>query len=196
MVNFFKRYIKDYSEICYPLYRLLQKNVEFKFTQVKETAFQTLKDALCNPPILKLPDFDQKFILTTDANRISISFNLSIIKNGKENIISYGGRGLHAAEKNYSSCELDLLATVVVVQYYHEFLAPKCFVIRTDNSAFKYLNSVKNISGKLGRWNLLLSSYTYRVKHIKGKKNIVTDRLSRIELPVDDTEIEETLDSG
>ena len=57
------------------------------------------------------------------------------------------------------------------------------------------MNSVKNISGKLGRWNLLLSSYTYRVEHIKGKKNIVADRLSRIELPVNDKEIEETLDN-
>jgi len=98
MVNFFKRYIKNYSEICYPLYRLLQKNVKFKWTQVEETAFQTLKNALYNPPILELPDFDQEFILTTDASKISISFNLSMIKNGKEHIISYGGRGLHAAE--------------------------------------------------------------------------------------------------
>ena len=48
--------------------------------------------------------------------------------------------------------------------------------------------------GWLGRWNLLLSSYTYRVEHIKGK-NIVADTLSRIELPVGDKEIEETLDN-
>jgi len=85
---------------------ITKKNVEFKWTQVEETAFQTLKDALCNPPILALPDFDQEFILTTDASRISVPFNLSMIKNSKEHIISYKGRGLHAAEKNYSSCEL------------------------------------------------------------------------------------------
>jgi len=106
-----------------------------------------LKDALCNPSILALPDFDQEFILTSDASRISISFNLSTIQNGRKRIISYGGRGLHAAEKNYSSCELELLAIVVGVQHYHEFLASKSFVIRTDNSALKYLNSVKHFMG-------------------------------------------------
>jgi len=41
-----------------------------------------------------------------------------------------------------------------------------------------------------------LSSYTYRVERIKGKKNVVADRLSRIELPASDTEeAEEMLDS-
>ena len=195
MTNYLRRYIKGYSEICHPLYRLLQKDVEFQWTEAEETAFQTLKNALCNPPILALPDFDQEFILTCDASNISISFNLSMIKDGKERFISFGGRGLHAAEKNYSSCERELLAIVVGVQHFHEFLAPKPFVIRTDNLALKYLNSVKNITGRLGRWNLVWSSYTYRVEHIKGKKNIVADRLSRIELPVGDKEIEETLDN-
>jgi len=151
MTNFFRRYIKDYSEICHPLYRLLQKDVEFQWTEAKETAFQTLKNALCNPPILALPDLDQEFILTCDASNISISYNLSTIKNGKERFISFGGRGLHATEKNYSSCERELLAIVVGVQHFHEFLAPKPFLIRTDNSALKYLNSVKTITGRLGR---------------------------------------------
>ena len=117
-----------------------------------------------------LPDLNQEFILTCDASNISISFNLSMIKNRKERFISFGGRGLHAAEKNYSFCERELLAIVVGVQHFYEFLAPKQFIIKTDNSALKYLNSVKNITGRLGRWNLVLSSYTYRVEHIKGKK--------------------------
>jgi len=86
-----------------------------------------LKKALCNPLILALPDVDQEFILTCDASNISISYNLSMVKNGKERFISSGGRGLHAAEKNYSSCERELLAIMVGVQHFHEFLAPKQF---------------------------------------------------------------------
>jgi len=88
-----------------------------------------------------------------------------------------------------------LLAIVVGVQHYHEFLAPKPFLIRTDNSAVKYLNSVKHVTGRLERWNLVLSFHTYRVEHIKEKKNIVADRLSRIELPAGEEEVEEMLDN-
>jgi len=58
-----------------------------------------------------------------------------MIKNGKERFISFGGRGLHAAEKNYLSRKRELLAIVVGVQHFYEFLAPKPFLIKTDISA-------------------------------------------------------------
>jgi len=41
------------------------------------------------------------------------------------------------------------------------------------------------VVGRLRRWNLMLSGYKYRVQHIKGKQNIIADRLSRIELLTD-----------
>jgi len=39
LTNYFRRYIKGYSEICYPLYRLLRKDVRFVWTQVEKTVF-------------------------------------------------------------------------------------------------------------------------------------------------------------
>jgi len=45
----------------------------------------------------------------------------------------------------------------------------------------------------LGRWNLFLNFYTYRVEHVK-EKNIVANRLSRKKLPTGDTEIDDALD--
>jgi len=55
----------------------------------------------------------------------------------------------------------------------------------------KYLDSVKHITERLGRWYMLLSGYKYRIEHIKGSKNVVADTLSRIGLP---TETEDTED--
>jgi len=43
-------------------------------------------------------------ILTTNASDTSISYNLSMIKNGFERIISFGGRGLKQAKK-HSACD-------------------------------------------------------------------------------------------
>ena len=39
MTNYLRRYIKGYSEIFHPLYRLLQKDVKFQGTETEETAF-------------------------------------------------------------------------------------------------------------------------------------------------------------
>jgi len=111
-------------------------------------------------------------ILTTNASDLSVTYNLSMIKDGQERIISYGGRSLKAAEQNYSAVEKELLAVIAGIKHYHEFLQPKPFLIKTDNSAIKFLNSVEHVVGRLGRWNLMLSSYNYRVEHIKNKQTL------------------------
>jgi len=83
------------------------------------------------------------------------------------------------------------LAIITGVQHYHEYLVAKEFLIRTDNIALKYLNSMKHATGRLGRWNMLLSGYKYRIEHTKGKDNIPADRLSRIPSPAPTTGLEE-----
>jgi len=50
------------------------------------------------------------------------------------------------------------------------------------------------VVGRLGRWHLMLSGYKYRVEHIKGKQNVIADRLSRIELPTDDSTYDDDME--
>ena len=40
-------------------------------------AFRKLKEALTNPPILRLPDFSQRFVIEYDASGIGIGTILS-----------------------------------------------------------------------------------------------------------------------
>ena len=112
---------------------------------------------------MALPDTSKEFILTTDASDTSISFNLSQYIDGQERWIEFGGRGLKPNEKNYSTSDKKMLAVVVGIHCFHEYLAPAEFPIRTDNAALKFLTSTKHVTGRLGRLTLLLSSYRYRV---------------------------------
>jgi len=98
-------------------------------------------------------------VLTTDASDLSVSYNLSQMIDGKERIISYGGRSRKPVERNYSAVEKELLAVIAGIKHYNEFLGPKEFLIRTDSSAITFLNSVRHVVGRLERWNLMLSSY-------------------------------------
>jgi len=107
---------------------------------------------------------------------------------------SYCKQALRQAERNYSNCENECLALVSGVLHYHEFLQPKPFLIKTDNSALKYLDSVKHITEKLGRWHMLLLGWKYRIEHIKGSKNVVADTLSRIDLLIETNDVEDPYD--
>jgi len=161
LTNYFKKYIPNYADVSYPFYRLLKADINFIWSDEAEHSFQALKKALCEAPVLALPDLSQGMILTTDASDKSISYNLSMIKNEKQRIISFGGRGLRPAEKNYTVCEKKLLGIILGVLHYHEYLQPKPFLIKTDNNALKYLESVKHITERLWRWYMLLSGYKF-----------------------------------
>ena len=124
LTNCFRRYIPNYADVCYPLYRLLKANIKFIWSDEAKHLFQALKKALCEAPVLALPDLSHEMVLTTDASDKSICCNLSMIKDGQERIISYGKRGLRSAEKNYTVCEKELLGIISGVLHYHEFLQP------------------------------------------------------------------------
>ena len=89
---------------------------KFLWTIDCHTAFETLKQALVQAPILAFPDFKQRFLLHVDASDQGLGLVLSQIQNGREVAIAYGGRDLNAAERNYSATEREALAVVAGIK--------------------------------------------------------------------------------
>ena len=55
--GFYQRFIKDFSKVALPLSRLLQKDIEFEFSEDCKQAFDKLKTALTQAPIVRGPDW-------------------------------------------------------------------------------------------------------------------------------------------
>ena len=66
--GFYRRFIKDFSKISKPLSNLLVKDTPFVFSDECKQAFETLKHALVNAPIMVAPDWDLPFELMCDAS--------------------------------------------------------------------------------------------------------------------------------
>jgi len=71
-VGYYKKFIKDFSQIASLLFKLLKKNSKFKWTTESDLAFKTLKERLIQVPILVKPDFNKAFIIRTDALQTEI----------------------------------------------------------------------------------------------------------------------------
>jgi hypothetical protein len=129
-------------------------------------------------PILALPNFDYEFHITTDASGQSVGYYLSQFIDGKEHVISYGGRQLRGTEKTWGIADLEGLALITAIREYHPYLSAK-FTVHTDNIALQWLNSIKQATGRLFRWSILLQGYNFEILHKSSKLNPVADALSR-----------------
>ncbi|GKD76803.1 putative reverse transcriptase domain-containing protein, partial [Tanacetum coccineum] len=66
------RFIENFSKISKSLTILTQKCKTFNWGKEQELAFQTLKDKLCNAPVLAFPDGPEDFVVYCDASGIEL----------------------------------------------------------------------------------------------------------------------------
>ena len=77
LANYYAKLIKHFAWHVHPLYQLLCKDVPWHWTTECDTAVQKLKDALCNAPVLALPNFDLPFTIQTDASEFAVGGSLT-----------------------------------------------------------------------------------------------------------------------
>ena len=184
LASYYRRFINQFSKIAEPLTALLKKSVTFEWSPFTEEAFQKLKEALINPPILCYPDFTKPFIVTTDASDVAIGAILSQNSSTEVDLpIAYASRVLQKAEKNYATIEKELLAIVWALKRFRPYIFGQQFIIRTDHKPLIWLKSISNPSSRLVRWRVDMDGYDYKIEFKSGKINKNADSLSRIELP-------------
>ena len=72
LASFYQRFVKGFSSIAALLNELVKNNVVFKWDDVHDRAFKTLKDMLTNAQLLSFPNFDKNFEIECDASGIKI----------------------------------------------------------------------------------------------------------------------------
>ncbi|CAG8800349.1 12058_t:CDS:1, partial [Dentiscutata erythropus] len=175
LASYYRRFIKDFATIARPLHHLLKKNVEYKWNNDQNYAFESLKRHLITAPILRYPDFLKTFFIHTDASGSGLGAVLSQKDDDdKEFVVSYASRGLTLHEKNYAATELECLAILWAVEHFHHYYGLNPFVVITDHSALKWLKTSK-LTGRRARWMLRLQPYDFTIQHRKGRKHSNAD---------------------
>jgi hypothetical protein len=69
LAGYYRRFIENFSKIPKPLTSLLEKGVDFFWTDERQKAFEELKKRLTMAPVLTLPDQSKRFTVYCDASR-------------------------------------------------------------------------------------------------------------------------------
>ena len=174
-------FIKDLSKISKQLSNFLIKNVSFVFLDECKQAFETLKNALVNAPIMVAPDWDFPFELMCDGSDYALGAILGQRKNKQFQPIYYASKTLNETQQNYTTTEKELLIVVFSFEKFHFYLLLSKVIVYTDHFILKYLMAKKDTKPKLIRWILLLQEFDMEIKDKKGVENVVADHLSRLE---------------
>ncbi|GJV39194.1 putative reverse transcriptase domain-containing protein [Tanacetum coccineum] len=103
----------------------------FNWGKEQEYAFQTLKDKLCNAPVLALPDGSKDFVVYRDASGIRLGCVL--MQRGK--VIAYASRQLKIHENNYTTHDLELDVVVFALKIWRHYMYGTKSVIYTDHKS-------------------------------------------------------------
>ena len=87
-------------------------------------AYQTLKQACMNSPVVAFADYMKDFLLKMDASKEGLGAVLSQKQaDGWFHLVAYCSRALTAHEKNYHSTKLEFLALKwAVTEHFKEYL--------------------------------------------------------------------------
>ena len=187
----------DVARAAEPLRQLLRPKNEWLWTEEHTAAFNEVKAALVQPPVLSFFDPKRRTVLETDAARLKgLGFCLrQQDETGDWHLIQCGSRFLTDTETRYAVIEVEMLAIVWAMKKCAIYLqGMQKFEVATDHRPLVPIfndRSLQDIANpRLQRLRECLTPFNFVVVWRQGKLNAISDALSRhpVEKPTSEDE--------
>ncbi|KAL0301589.1 UNVERIFIED_CONTAM: Retrovirus-related Pol polyprotein from transposon.6 [Sesamum radiatum] len=175
LANYYRHFVKGYSEIVRPMTDLLKKTETWDWTPQCQVAFDNLKRTMVTDPVLALPDMSKPFTVETDGS----DFALGEVLMQYGHPVAFESRKLKNVERRYSVHEKELLAVINYLRLCRHYYLGSPFVVETDNTAVSYLMTQPKLTSRQARWQELLMEFHFVLEYRAGSSNHVADALSR-----------------
>jgi flagellar biosynthesis GTPase FlhF len=197
--GYYRKFIKNYSSRAAPLTDLTKDSgsnntsktrpLPYEWGPVEQAAFDDLKDALLNAPVLRIADFLRDFTIESDASLKGVGAVLSqdFGSNGRKEVhpVAYMSKKLDAGQQAWPTHEREMYAIVCAVQEWRTYIQGRTVHILTDNHSLVFLKRQKEMSRRMAKWCSLMEEQDHIITYRAGRDNLVADALSR---PNGDTE--------
>ena len=178
LVNYYRDMWVRRSHLLAPLAQLTSKSAKWEWKEVHRKSFQAIKKVISRETLLAYPDFNDKFVIHTDASHHQLGAVIS--QKGKP--IAFYSRKLRPEQTRYTTTERELLSIVETLKEFRNILLGQRIEVHTDH---KNLTCKNFNTERVMRWRLILEEYSPELLYIKGTHNIVADALSRLDLDED-----------
>ncbi|CCO34909.1 Retrotransposable element Tf2 155 kDa protein type 2 [Rhizoctonia solani AG-1 IB] len=180
--NFYRRFVHDFSCLARPPTPLTQKDQPWVWEAAQKEAFQQIKIAISQEPVLAHPDESLPYTLETDASGTAMGAVLWQRKNdGCLHPVAFMPASFSPAELNYDTHDKELLAIICTFEHWRIFLegTEHPVTVLTDYKNLEYWKSARMFNRHHARWHLILASYSFVLAYQPGKQSQKPDALSR-----------------
>ena len=175
LVEYYRRFIEDFSRLAAPMTKLTRKEVKFDWDDRCEEAFQELKRRLTSAPILIVPERGQGYKVYCDAMKARLGYVL--MQSGR--VVAYGSCQLKNHEQNYPTLDMELAVVVFALNILYHYLYGEQFEMYSDHKSLKYIFTQLDLNMRQRKWMEFLKDYDFTLHYHLGKANVVVDALSQ-----------------
>ena len=124
LTSYFRRYIEHYAHTAIPLTRLTKttpKGQPLQWDRDCDIAFDTLRERLMTPPVLRPPDNQRPYYIVADASQYALGAVLMQRYQDDhghdiDHPVCYASRQMDVHEINYPQWEREVLALIFALQ--------------------------------------------------------------------------------
>ena len=183
MVQYLAPFIPNLSDKTSILRGLIKKDTPWDWTPMHQSAFQAIKDEICNTVTLSYFNPAHETRIQVDASMKGLGAALIQIEDGREKVIAFASKALSPTEERYANIEREMLAVVFGAERFYTFVYGSSFTVESDHKPLEliHLKSISQAPPRLQRMLLRIQPYDMKIKYRPGKELLLADALSRIQ---------------
>ncbi|MBW0573576.1 hypothetical protein O181_113291 [Austropuccinia psidii MF-1] len=187
--SYYRQHLKDFAIHARSLYIICDQQTVFEMTQERIQAYDKIKYALTNAPLLLMPDCKIPFKMYINAcgEGLGAALHQVQIVNDKlyEGPICFISRQIKPTEARYGASQMECIFLVCALEKLHYYLDGSVFEVITDCNAVKSLLNMKTPNRHMLRWQIAIQEYrgNMSIVHKAGNIHNNADGLSRWALP-------------
>ncbi|XP_031332533.1 uncharacterized protein K02A2.6-like [Photinus pyralis] len=186
LVNYYGRFMQNLSSTLHPLYKLLKKDIPFKWNKECQKAFEIVKSQIQSPKVLVHFDPKLPLVLATDASPYAVGAVLShTFPDGSERPICFASQTLTTVQQKYAQIDKEAYSIVYGVKKFFYYLFGRNFTLYTDHKPlvhiFSPVASLPSLTAtRMQHYALFLQGFKYNIKYKNTTKHANADAMSRL----------------
>ncbi|MBW0554518.1 hypothetical protein O181_094233 [Austropuccinia psidii MF-1] len=158
--SYYRQQLKDFAILAKSLHIICDQQTVFEMTQEIIKAYEKIRKALTEAPLLLMPDWNIPFKLYIDAcgDGLGAALHEVQIIDGKltEGPVCYISRKLKPTEARYGASQMECLCLVWALEKLKYYLDGSDFKVITDFNAVISLLNMKTPNRHMMRWQIAI----------------------------------------